>query len=441
MGAAPVPNEAELLEAPAEDAPAEPNSVLDTQQSVLEGDEATPTENKTLVALKSATETVVEFVKTRREELEQEQDKDNIDALRCRIGEMKISSNTMTARWQIHTRHELERKISGMEEHIETLESKENLVAFDRDSRRFFTAFTEMVEQQKVKEVEKVKNPPPPVKKRKVAETKVRRRHVTKPELYVLTFGEANAAAFADAFMERHGDPTLKQRPLCSLSNDNCAQCGGQLKHDSQVDMLVCQNCQNEQSSVHSSRNIGYSNAGSMNLNACRYRREGHFITHLNRFQGSEGADKVTPEVLDRVMGWLKQQRIPEHKVNTNYVQQAIDRLDMKKHSNHVFIITSKLTGKPLPKFSPDEMSQLVSMFLRVNDAYSRLHKQGAFPHRVNFLNYSFCIFKFLELLTWGGKKFMKHFSVLKGRDNLCKQDCDWKVCCEATGLRFINTI
>jgi hypothetical protein len=59
--------------------------------------------------------------------------------------------------------------------------------------------------------------------------------------------------------------------------------------------------------------------------------------------------------------------------------------------------------------------------------------------NRTNFLNYSYVLHKFVELL--GLDKYIEYFPLLKDREKLHQSDMIWKKICEKLGWHFIKSI
>ena len=59
--------------------------------------------------------------------------------------------------------------------------------------------------------------------------------------------------------------------------------------------------------------------------------------------------------------------------------------------------------------------------------------------NRRNFLSYSFCLHKMLQLL--GHDRLLQHFPLLKSREKLHQQDLIWKAICEELGWQWIRSV
>ena len=263
-----------------------------------------------------------------------------------------------------------------------------------------------------------------------------RQRQVSKPAIRLLARGRSTSSSVADAFLEQFG---AGEKPLCIISDEKCTACGiGRLVFDTVSDVLVCEHCRCEQASTQASdRNAGGGSAQVMHFSTCRYRRVTHFVTHLDRFCGCVGSSKITPKILTRVMQQLKASGVVLVRVGD--VENALKSLGLSKLVNHKVVITARITGIKPPSFSPDERYQLIDMFLEISDAFMHLRRTNQLEGRLNYLSYSYTIFKFVQLLKWG-QCFLTYFRLLRGPDNLAKQDRFWKKICVHVGFLYISS-
>ena len=74
-------------------------------------------------------------------------------------------------------------------------------------------------------------------------------------------------------------------------------------------------------------------------------------------------------------------------------------------------------------------------MFIAVQPAFEKHCPKD----RKNFLSYSYCLFKFFQLL--GLDDFLDTFTLLKGRDKLAKQDDIFKKICEELDWDFVPSV
>jgi hypothetical protein len=425
----------------------------------------------------------------------------NVQALRQKLEVLQARSTSMTARHEIHAKRDVDAQIVRVENELTMLESGNVLRKFKREAACVLFAYDNLVLEQNAdadgvakKGVEVVvqedqANALPPAtlrsstsrnlesartvsdeashsslneeiaddnKEKKAASSDggvevssivadedsgsviERRRHVSKPDMRVLTRGQNHAAAVADSFLERNGG--LVTKPMCCISDTQCIRCQGQLVLDVSSDLFVCVDCHFEQSTTHSSEHsIGYGNTSSVTFNSCRYTRETHFINYLDRFGGCVGSEKITDELVFSVMKWMKDRGVAADAVSAQIVTMALHDLGYRELKQHKVIIMARITGVKPKSFSPEQRTQLIDMFRQVSRAFDELRRKGRFPHRVNFLSYRYTIFKFLEMLTWG-EEFKASFEVLKGPGNLENQDEYWKCICDYLDFHFIPT-
>ena len=263
-----------------------------------------------------------------------------------------------------------------------------------------------------------------------------RQRQVTKPVVRVLAHGKTSPSSVTDTFLEKHG---TVPKPLCTISDEVCSACStGHLVLDAVTDMLVCEHCRNEQECTQASdRGAGYGGAQAPHYSACRYNRISHYSTHLDRACGCVGSDKITPQLLTRVMQRLKDSGV-QH-VNVGHVERALKDLDLSKLCSHKVVITARITGIPPPAFSPPERCMLLEMFIHINAAFIKLRRANQLEGRLNYLSYPYTIYKCVEMLTWG-QKYLLYFNLLRCDDNLAKQDRCWEKICAEVNLPFIRS-
>lgn len=132
--------------------------------------------------------------------------------------------------------------------------------------------------------------------------------------------------------------------------------------------------------------------------------------------QGKE-TTQVDDRIIEEVMDDLHRHDVHPDDVTHQRVRDSLKRLKHRKAYEHVVQITSRITGQPPPQMTPDMEETCRTMFMAVQPSFDR----HCPPDRKNFLSYSYCLYKFFELL--GYDDLLQSFSLLKGRDKLEKQD------------------
>ena len=247
-----------------------------------------------------------------------------------------------------------------------------------------------------------------------------------------------NSVIATDEFLERNAGVS---KPVCLQSCDECFLCGGALVMDVQSDVMVCDVCRVEQ--LVSADGIDVGDVGTsidVNLCASKGRRRVHMMTHVQRYEGCTGSEKITPELLLSVMQWLADSGVPTSRVNTASVELALREMGMSDMASFKAAITSLVTGAEPPSFTPEQRCMLLRMFDDVSNAFEVVKERGDFGDRINFLSYQYVLYKMLGLLEWGSP-FQSHFKVIKGGENLRRQDVLWRALCKEAGLHFISTV
>lgn len=165
------------------------------------------------------------------------------------------------------------------------------------------------------------------------------------------------------------------------------------------------------------------------------YKRINHLNEWISQIQGKETTE-IPEEVYDRILLEIKKQRITNMAdVTCKTVRAILKKLKINKYYEHSAHIISRLNGNPIPQLSSELEEKLRNMFKQIQTPFVKY----APPKRKNFLSYSFCLHKFLQLL--GEDHLLENFPLLKSRDKLHQQDQIWKKICEDLGWEFVRSI
>ena len=164
------------------------------------------------------------------------------------------------------------------------------------------------------------------------------------------------------------------------------------------------------------------------------YKRINHLNEWLNQIQGKETTE-IPEEIYDKILLEIKKQRITNMADLThNKVKRILKQLKVHKYYEHIPHIINRLNGRQMPNFSPELEEKLRMMFKHIQTPFLK-HS----PNRKNFLSYSYCIHKFLQLLE--KDEYLGYFTLLKSRDKLASQDHIYAKICEEVGWQFIPSI
>lgn len=178
------------------------------------------------------------------------------------------------------------------------------------------------------------------------------------------------------------------------------------------------------------------------------YRRENHFQECMNQFQAkqtTELSDATLMQVL-QVLQELHHVTKPED-IKVCMMRPTLKELDKRKRAGmlaagmnfrklyeHYMLIYTRLSGKPPPRLTPEQESNMKMLFRQIQMPFEK-HRPA---DRTNFLSYNYCLFKFCQLL--GYDSFLCYFSLLKCDDKLLKCDDIMKKIFKDLGWPWIPT-
>ena len=165
------------------------------------------------------------------------------------------------------------------------------------------------------------------------------------------------------------------------------------------------------------------------------YKRINHFNEWLAQFQAKE-AIEIPDQILIDLRNEFHKLKIKNvDEISKAKVKQSLKKLKYNKYYEHVTHITNLLTGIKPPSMSQNLEEQLRNMFRDIQIPFE-IHKP---ENRSNFLSYSYCLYKFCELL--GHDDLLCHFPLLKSREKLHQQDKIWQGICQSLSWQYIATV
>jgi hypothetical protein len=365
---------------------------------------------------------VKEAVSIKRKEIQKL--KNSVPRLSRECAELKKQLHLLKGKHQFHQRKEVEEKIEILNKQLANIQSGNVEKAFEEQIKPFLLA--EKKKQERV------------VKKRKIEikqQLSTRRKRSTSKNVRVQRSNGTGENSLLDDFNAYYniGGPAI----YMTVAQD-CENCGGQMQRLPQAALLACEKCGVSCSYVDaSSQSLGFND--EVEYSTFAYRRVNHFVEWLNSFQARETTD-VPQEVLQKVMRKLYQRRVMElDQIEPTLVRQILKELTKenktyRKYYDNTMLITCKITGRAPPRLTPTQETQLKHMFLSIQPAFEKHCPKD----RKNFISYSYCLYKFCELL---GLPYTQYFSLLKGKEKLSKMDSIWVKICKELNWEYIASI
>lgn len=121
--------------------------------------------------------------------------------------------------------------------------------------------------------------------------------------------------------------------------------------------------------------------------------------------------------------------------LNPKKLRGILKKLRLNRYYEHLVHLVSKLTGLNIPHLDPEVEERIRMMFKMIQPAFLK----HAPKNRKNFLSYSFCLRKCIQLLE--RDEYLDLFPVLKAREKLYEQDKIWKKICTELNWEFIPSL
>ena len=339
------------------------------------------------------------IVRERREELEREEEM--LPSVLADAEKLSLLATQCEGKRHLHRRRlDLLEEVRRLRERAERIRSKASLREFEEECSPFLSMYhriTHREERRRANSVDEVVNP---------------------------------RAEVVHEFLSS----VMRQKPRISIERkDSCPRCGEAMRLMQAKSVITCVSC-GYCSTYLDSTTSSLSYGDDVEFSTFSYKRINHFQEWLSQIQGKENF-LVPQEDVDRVMEELYRQRVSRlEEITAKKVREVLKTLKMRKCYEHAAQIAERVTGIPAPKLSTETEEMCKLMF----KATQPIFKKHCPPDRKNFLSYSYCCYKYLQLL--GEDHFLKHFTLLKGRDKLQRQDQIFEKICAELNWQSIPT-
>ena len=344
-------------------------------------------------------------VHIRQERQRIEKEKKEIPDLRASVDTLRKSTENMTQRYQIRKKNEILQKCTQIEQKIERLDNDGPLRDFERKILPYTKAHISRKTQNTNKRM---------------------KRNIMLPgetqyvlEAFISQDNDTASNMISEYLTDLHGEPPK----LVIDSKDTCRICNGQMILIATKSIMACQGCGYATTYLDATTS-SVSYGDEVEFASFSYKRLNHFNEWLQQVQAKESFE-IPQDVIDQVMSELHRQRVQYEDINQKKVREILKTLRLRKTYEHVAQITSRITGVPPPRMTPEMEEMCRLMFIAVQPAFEK----HCPPDRKNFLSYSYCLYKFFQLL--GYDDLLGSFTLLKGRDKLQRQDQIFQKICE----------
>ena len=356
----------------------------------------------------------------------------SVTTVRTALRHASAHLKTLTARHQLREKRRLTRTIECLKRRLHALSTKTYTTEFDALVAPYLEAARQMEEvAAAAPESKKTTTRSPPRKRLASASTNVlsEGRAFKHPKSLSTNTSNYDEHALRDelAMVLEKDAP-----PLYVVEGDICGTCNVAMVVMSTEALFGCPQCGHTRPYLQAtSSRIPYGE--EVEFASFSYKRKNHFQEWLNAIQAKENTE-VPNTVIQDVMYHLyhKSGIRSVSQITQASVRHTLKQLGMRKQYDHTMQIYVSITGKQPPRFSTFQEEQLRIMFESIQGPFQK----HCPPDRKNFLSYSYCLYKFCELV--GYDHFLQYFMLLKGVEKLRKQDAIFKKICEEMDWQFI---
>ena len=229
-------------------------------------------------------------------------------------------------------------------------------------------------------------------------------------------------------------DPNYVSKIKIDMSIFKCPKCNIDMTLFPSDGIQVCDKCGLQQNVLIESDKPSFKDPP---LEVCyfSYKRINHYNEWLAQFQAKESTE-IPNEVYEKILLEIKKERITNlEKLDTKKIRQYLKKIKLNKYYDHAAHILYQINGVQPPSMSKELEEKLRLMFKEIQGPFMQVCPKT----RKNFLNYSYVLHKFVELL--GLDDYKVYFPLLKDREKLHQTDMIWKKICEILGWDFIKSI
>lgn len=350
------------------------------------------------------------------------QQRQAIPALEAQCAALEAKRATLTRRHERRMALDVDLETAQLRQEIETRRNMTREHEYEQMIAPYLAAYNQRVEiDETAKEAPRNITAPGCGRKRETIDTYVQQYDATASRQTTLV---------NEYLMETEAHPPK----LALNTRDECPLCEGNLVLVSSKAIMTCKACGYSVAYLDATmQSMSYTD--DVEFSSFSYKRINHFNEWLQQVQAKENYE-VPQTILDDVMAELHRQRVTDvADITPKRVREVLKVLKLRKAYEHVAQITSRLTGvKPL-RVPADVEETCRLMFIALQPAFEKHCPKD----RKNFLSYSYCLFKFFQLL--GYDEFLDSFQLLKGRDKLARQDEIFKKCCEELQWEFVPSV
>jgi len=209
--------------------------------------------------------------------------------------------------------------------------------------------------------------------------------------------------------------------------------CDGEIIFSQNDGCLVCKKCGIAETILVVTEKPNYKEP-NQDSGTYAYKRINHLTEILSQLQAKESTD-IPPKVFENILRELKKRKINKDDLDIFKLRRILKILDYRKYYEHVPHILQIINGKEPPNFSRRDEMKIKKMFKDIQKPFTVYCPKN----RKNFLNYSYVLHKFCELLDLD--EYINYFPLLKNNGKLLQHDKIWKNICAYMKWKYYKSI
>jgi len=376
-------------------------------------------------------------------------------SLMAEIQNLEVELKSMgSERMHMLRRRLAEKKLSTARSRLEEITSGKDMRDFDRKMASFQRVQCEIDRKLAHNPGFAREQPPKNNKRYKSAPKKSNRRKTASHNRDVrVSSGRENETCYdvlMDEILEEFGEEEILESSSSSSSEplpiiyvcnrQYCPDCPDTLLQKlPQEACLSCPKC-GVMTSYLDSTAAATGHSDDRSFNQFAYCRTNHFTQWLRCVQGKESVT-IPPLLVQAICEELRKKRIKPNDITSKKVRECLKIMRKARYYENVVLITSLLTGKEPPRFTPQVEETLQRLFQKIQKPFD-IAVAALQPDRKNFLSYSFILTKLCGLLKGSvDKRWLASWPTLKGKDKLLKSDRIWAHICSQLNWKFYSSI
>lgn len=225
-----------------------------------------------------------------------------------------------------------------------------------------------------------------------------------------------------------HKKTALKKSNLCVVDD-----CEGEMIISHSDGFLTCKKCGYSETVLIATDKPSYKEP-TQDSCTYAYKRINHLTEILSQLQAKESTD-IPSKVFENILRELKKRKINKDELDIFKLRKILKKLSYRKYYEHVPHILQIINGKEPPNFSRSDELKIKKMFKDIQKPFEIYRPKS----RKNFLNYSYVLHKFCELLDLDA--YINYFPLLKNNAKLRQHDHIWRNICGYVKWKYYRSI